>query len=193
MEMKIEIVFSIGFGLFLHKMSIPNSEMREILKPFSSKRLKSKTFLLKFSADEYEDAYDDAYEDDVFTMEEGDGEEYQDDEEDEEDPEFYPDELLQQEMDTTPSPTEQLKKEEAVIVKSEPTEPQTDVKVIKCDLCDFVAENRTKFTAHMKAEHKKVQGTPKEKIFPCDLCDYKATSKAHVKAHKKTIHDKIKG
>ena len=134
------------------------------------------------------DEYEDAYEDDVFTMEEGDGEEDLEDEE--EDPEFYPDELLQQEMDTVPSPTE-LKKEE-VVVKSEPQQPDV-VKVTKCHLCDYVAENRTKFTAHMKSEHKKLQGTPREKVFACDLCDYKATSKAHVKAHKKTIHDKIKG
>ena len=135
---------------------------------------------MNHAADEYEDAY----EDDVFTMEEGDGEE------DEEDPDFYPDELLQQEMDTVPSPTEFKKEEAAVVVKSE---PQPDVKVTKCNLCDYVAENRTKFTAHMKSEHKKLQGLPREKSFACDLCDYKATSKAHVKAHKKTIHDKIKG
>ena len=101
-------------------------------------------------------------------------------------------------MDTVPSPTE-LKREEPLVVKSEPqasVSGGSDSKVIKCDLCDFVAENRTKFTAHMKLEHKKQktqQGASKEKIFPCDQCDYKATSKAHVKAHKRTIHDKIKG
>ena len=99
-------------------------------------------------------------------------------------------------MDTVPSPTE-LKREEPLVVKSEPqasVSGGSDSKVIKCDLCDFVTENRTKFNAHMKSEHKKAQtGTSKEKIFPCDQCDYKATSKAHVKAHKRTIHDKIKG
>ena len=99
-------------------------------------------------------------------------------------------------MDTVPSPTE-LKREEPLVVKSEPqASVSSDLKVIKCDVCDFVAENRTKFTAHMKSQHKKQktqQGAAKEKIFPCDQCDYKATSKAHVKAHKRTIHDKIKG
>ena len=82
-------------------------------------------------------------------------------------------------MDTVPSPTDDgmLKKEE-VTVKGEP-EPSAsgDVKVTKCNLCDYVAENRTKFTAHMKSEHKKAggaaAGTPKEKNFACDLCDYR--------------------
>ena len=102
-------------------------------------------------------------------------------------------------MDTVPSPTDdELLKKEEIVVKGEPQPSVSggDVKVTKCHLCDYVAENRTKFTAHMKSEHKKAGGspggTPKEKSFACDLCDYRATSKAHVKDHKKTIHDKIK-
>ena len=89
--------------------------------PLSFKREYDAEELMEYpeeNKDAYSDAYEeDDYQDDVFMMEVGNDGEV----EGEEDPDFYPDDLLHQEVDTVPSPTE-LKREGQLEMNSDDAE-----------------------------------------------------------------------
>merc|ERR1719400_1969234 len=63
---------------------------------------------------------------------------------------------------------------------------QKEIKVFKCNICQYETPRHNFLKKHMEAVHERI------KPFKCSICDFATAEKGNLSKHIKTIHEGIK-